>query len=152
MIKALHSRFVRAEGLRHNEEGASKTVIRNTRISVNQLTLFSPIRPLGVTIREVLNVRCDHLDDRHSNRWMLAMPFSSKLVSMARPEYFGFRKLTADELCAYREPVGGKPTRHAQRRYAAEVEGLRKNIIDYKAIPFLCIDLERVFGFSACRV
>ena len=105
-----------------------------------------------MTIREVVNVRRDHLNAGNSNRWMLAVPFSRKLVSMACPEHFVFRKLTADELCAYRKPVGGKSTRHTQRRYPAEVEGFRKNIIDYKAIPFLCIDLERVFGFFASRV
>jgi hypothetical protein len=83
---------------------------------------------------------------------MLAVPFRCKLVSMGRPEHFVFGKLTADELCVYGEPVGGDSTRHTERRFAAEVEGFRKNIIDYKALPFLCIDIERVCGFLASRV
>ena len=105
-----------------------------------------------MTIRGGLNVRRDDLNAGQSNGWMLAVPFSSKLVSMARPEHFVFGKLTAYELRPYRETVGRKSTRHAQSRHAVEVEGFRKNVSYYKAIPLIGIDLERVCRCLACRI
>ena len=83
---------------------------------------------------------------------VIGVPFGSQLVSVTRPEYAVFGKLTADGLRADRETVGRKSTRYTERRYAAEVERFRENIVDYKAMPFVSIDLERVRGFFACRV
>ena len=82
-----------------------------------------------MTIRGVLNIRRDDLNSGQSNGWMLVVPFSSKLISVACTEHFVFDNLTADELRPYRETVGGKSTRQAQSRHAAEVEGFEKTSV-----------------------
>ena len=83
---------------------------------------------------------------------MPAMPLSSMFVSMTCPENPAFGESTADELHADRQSFARETARHAERRYTAKIEGFRENIADNQSLPFLEIELERVFGFLTRRV